>query len=381
MQKNSQPSVWGQSSENTYQQMPAFHNVPLPIGVYHICSDGMENRYLKRISNKFELPAKLYGNPFENANHILTTWRNTNANLGAMFCGTKGTGKTILAELICNMSQLPVIVVNSCENYILPYLANFPGECVVLFDEFEKVFSEERYNNIPKLLTLLDGATTGSSRKLFLFTINYQNSLDDNLIQRLGRIRYNIIFTNLAPEVVKEIINDLLVDKTIAAEVFEFISTLDLITMDVVIKIIEECNIHNCAPIKFAHLLNIKFATCKYNVNELTITDGKIIPTPLFSNVTIVPSPDSWTNYGTVGDALLVRTEGINIRFGRIQKVLSSKELIVQTLEPDWYSLFPSEADKEAREKAEKEWLPKEIIVQINPIKDFNSYFNLQLAL
>ncbi len=140
--------------------------------------------------------------------------------------------------------------------------------------EFEKVFPSE-YKVGSKLLTVMDGVMKNEYRKMFLLTTN-DLSVEPNLLQRPGRIRYMKTFGNLNKEVVTEIVDDQLRNKEIRDELIEFISFLELITVDIVTALISECNIHNVTPRVFEDFFNIKKLSDVFDVYEVTKEGDKM---------------------------------------------------------------------------------------------------------
>ena len=64
------------------------------------------------------------------------------------------------------------------------------------------------------MLSIMDGATNSEHRRVFLLTTN-SLYINDNLLQRPGRIRYLKTFKDLTPEIIEEIVDDFLIYKEI----------------------------------------------------------------------------------------------------------------------------------------------------------------------
>ncbi len=69
-----------------------------------------EEFYLERISKEFDFSYKVYGFNRSFVDRVVRTYDNLNGNLGILFNGLKGTGKTVTAKRICNALNLPVLV-------------------------------------------------------------------------------------------------------------------------------------------------------------------------------------------------------------------------------------------------------------------------------
>lgn len=169
-------------------------------------------------------------------------FRESNKNLGVIFNGLKGTGKTIAAKLLCNRIGLPVIVISKPVNGMLEFIQSLHFESAILIDEAEKTFREEQ----EVLLKMIDGVYN-DMRKLYILTTN-KLSIDENLLGRPGRIRYIKEFSNLSAKAVNDVINDNLKDISLKEEVLKVVDSLEISTIDILKAIIDECNIMGAVP-------------------------------------------------------------------------------------------------------------------------------------
>ena len=227
---------------------------------------------LVRLADSFEFNFKIYDLGIEDImDKIEKTWHSDvfvkgNRNLGVIFNGLKGTGKTIGAKILSNRMGIPVILVNAPYNGLLNFIQSLCFECIVLIDEAEKTFEGKG----EVLLKMIDGVYN-ERRKLYLLTTN-NLYLDKNLLGRPGRIRYIKQFSNLAPNAINEYIKDNLIDKSKADAVLKAIDTLEISTIDILKAIIDEVNIHG--DITEHSMLNIPKARYKidvvrfYNLNK-----------------------------------------------------------------------------------------------------------------
>lgn len=233
----------------------------LPRRIYNMKFDPDRHEiFLEDYADKFNFDFKIYGMESKLIEHIMKTFNNTTGNLGILFNGSKGTGKTITAKIIANMTELPVILVNNPYPGLDNFIANISCPCVLFFDEFEKTFDRREGEDI-KLLSIMDGVFNSPYRRVFILTTN-ELSINENFIGRPSRIRYRKSFGNLQPEVVIEYLNDNLNDKSRVKEIVEFIDTLEISTIDILKCIVDEVNIHNCSINDFKHFINVE--TAKY---------------------------------------------------------------------------------------------------------------------
>lgn len=223
------------------------HDTPGP-GVWQVYqSPNINDRRLGlvKIDDKFTFDYKIYNfggqDMFEKIEAIWNSdlYVDNNKNLGIIYNGTKGTGKTVSAKLLCNNLKLPVILVNhTYDGMILDFVQSLEFECIIFIDEAEKTFTGEQQEI---LLKMIDGVYN-KSRKLYILTTNTL-SINENLISRPGRIRYVQEFGNLYPEAINEYIDDNLVDKNKKDKVLEQVDLLEISTIDILKAIVDEVNI------------------------------------------------------------------------------------------------------------------------------------------
>ena len=251
------------------------HDTPGP-GIWQTYqSAGMNDRRigLVKIDDSFKFDYKIYNlggqSMFEK---IKTVWESdlyvdNNKNLGIIYNGTKGTGKTVSAKLLCNKLKLPVILLNhTYDGLILDFIQSLEFECIIFIDEAEKTFTG---NEQEILLKMIDGVYN-KSRKLYILTTNTL-TVNENLISRPGRIRYIQEFGNLSPESVNEYIDDNLVDKSKKDKILEQVDLLEISTIDILKALVDEVNI--LGDIDETSNLNIPKA--KYCFDVLNIGAGK----------------------------------------------------------------------------------------------------------
>ena len=241
-------------------------------GVFRIYVDARTGRIgLEKIAESFIVNFKVYGTEGKVINdHIIHTWNSdvfqkSGKNLGVIFNGLKGTGKTIAAKQLCNRLGLPTIVVSKPVDGLLEFIQALNFEAAVLIDEAEKTFDEES----EILLKMIDGVYN-HRRKLYILTTN-ELTLDDNLIGRPGRIRYVKQFGNLELDVINEVITDTLEDKSLADGLIRLVNSLEISTIDILKSIIEECNITGRIP--DPNLFNVPLSNLKLRLQRFSDLD------------------------------------------------------------------------------------------------------------
>lgn len=267
-------NVFSQGSATTVS-----HPEGLPKGIYEV-KVSMTGFYLSKIAESFTFDYKLYGLNQKFIDYVLRTYENTTGNLGVLLDGIKGTGKTVVAKELCNRLQLPVVLVQSMgsdtNSKLIKYLSTSIGfDCIFFFDEYEKEFK-----NSSDVLSFMDGTYNSIYRKVFLLTTNELN-VDPNLLGRPSRIRYKKSFNNLSEEVTREILNDILEDKTAIEKVIELTHSMNIITIDLIKAIATEINIHGVEALPdIKEIFNIEFSRFTYLYREVRISHCALKFTP-----------------------------------------------------------------------------------------------------
>lgn len=268
-------NIWIQDG-NTFMKGSATtkaHPEGLPKGIYEV-KESMTGYYLNKLGDSFVFNYKLYGINNEFIEHFVKTYNNTMGNLGVLFNGIKGTGKTVTAEELCNQLGLPVIIVKSCKEAddMLKFLAtqiNF--DCIFFFDEYEKEFKESS-----SVLSFMDGVHNSQYRKIFLLTTN-ELEINSNLLGRPSRIRYVRSFGNLPEETTLELLNDILIDKSAVEPVLDLIRQMQIITVDLVKALAQEVNIHGVDKIDMIRKnFNLEFSDFTYLVEYIKLGAGAL---------------------------------------------------------------------------------------------------------
>lgn len=249
------------------------HPEGLPKGIYEV-KESRTGYYLNRLGDSFVFNYKLYGINNKFIDHFIKTYNNTTGNLGVLFNGIKGTGKTVTAEELCNRIGLPVIIIKSCKEVddMLKFLAtqiNF--DCIFFFDEYEKEFRESS-----SVLSFMDGVHNSQYRRIFLLTTN-ELEINNNLLGRPSRIRYVRSFGNLPEETTLELLNDILIDKDAIEPVLDLIRQMQIVTVDLVKALAQEVNIHGVDKIDLIRKnFNLEFSNFTYLVESIELESGSL---------------------------------------------------------------------------------------------------------
>lgn len=318
--------AWSKDGDSFYPISTATFENKLTPGVYVIKTPPLAPMYFQKIKPNFTFPYKIYGHNMSLINRVATAYDNSTGNLGILLNGLKGTGKSVTAEMICNKMaeerNMPVILITEEFEGLSEILAGVEQEITVFVDEFEKVFSRNvddyTVDTSKNILTIMDGALKTEHRRLFVFTTN-KMYINENLLQRPGRLRYVVEFTDLERDVIEEIIDDMLLYTDHRDATIEFISVLEMITVDIVKAIVHEVNTFNEPPAAFKSVFNVKEKATSFNVYEGDITESATLTLPKYVSVDIEPNPDS---YKRKPNALVGRDLYVdNMYMGRINSV------------------------------------------------------------
>jgi len=191
----------------------------------------------EHVGFKFELPEKIYGIEKEFIEKVKISWENSKSNLGILLSGSQGTGKTITSKIIANEINAPVLVIAQKEHAV-DIINEIDKDIVVFIDEYDKIFEDSA-----DLLSIMDGANASSHRRLFIFTTN-ETRLNPYLINRPSRIKYHKRFSdNLSDEVIKEIIDDRLMNFDHKEDLLSLLKFTENISIDNLKSIIDEVNL------------------------------------------------------------------------------------------------------------------------------------------
>lgn len=285
MKKRKKDILWTNLDDRLYLGGPAVQTENLDNAVYELNYD--ENRnvfYLIKLFDKFDFDYKIYDLETSFVERVIKTYESTSfGNLGILLNGLKGTGKTVSSKIISNRLNQPTIIVDNEFPNLNPqsFLNSIPQNITIFIDEYEKV-----YGDSSKMLTIMDGVLNSSYRRAFILTTN-NLYIEENLLQRPSRIRYLKKFKDLSANVVEEIVDDCLKFPQFKKDCLAFISSLEVITVDIVKAIVAEVNIHEESPNEFGDVFNVNKLRGKYNIY---IEDNAF--EPIEKKVSIYPKPE-----------------------------------------------------------------------------------------
>jgi hypothetical protein len=256
----------------------------LPPGNYIVKYDEMNHFFFLEKAESFELPKQIYGNAVAQSDRIIETFKKRPFSTGVFLEGEKGSGKTMLAKLLSHkvnreLSGATLIVnIPFVGNKFNKFIQDIQQPCVVLFDEFEKVYHETEKQD--QLLTLLDGVFP--SKKLFVLTCNDKYKVNSHFKNRPGRLFYMLSFDGLTKEFIHEFCEKNLKPDLHAhiPQVLAVAGAVYKFNFDMLNALVEEMNRYDESPKDAVQMLNIKPDDIYRDTFILTYTDpdGVVVP-------------------------------------------------------------------------------------------------------
>lgn len=264
----------------------------LPVGTYTVCAHPARGFYLKPISD-FKITGKIYGKTTSQADRILNTFDRRPHTTGVLLNGEKGSGKTMLAKLVSEKAMqqgISTLVINTpfTGDSFNTFIQEIDEPCVIVFDEFEKVFDTEQQE---ATLTLLDGVYP--TKKLFMLTVNDKYRVNAHMRNRPGRIFYMLDFKGLDADFIEEYCNENLNDKSYIPQMCRLTMLFESFNFDMLKALVEEMNRYNESPNQALEMLNAKPFEAGSTKHMITVTYngmpvvGEVHPSYIRGNPTV----------------------------------------------------------------------------------------------
>lgn len=227
----------------------------LPCGTYLLELDPQTRQYFLQQIEDFRPANKIYGEHQAITSRIINTFMSRqNKNLGVLLSGVKGSGKTLTTKMIskelAEKYGYATIIINRGydTSTMAAFLHSIDVPCMVIFDEFDKVYSyrESEAASQSGLLDILDGVF--ESRKLFVMSCNDVHYLNPYFFSRPGRIFYHYRYSGLDEGIVSQYCDDNLRYPQWKGEVLQLSTFVKDMTFDILQAVVEETNRYNESP-------------------------------------------------------------------------------------------------------------------------------------
>ncbi|WP_194765522.1 AAA family ATPase [Microbacterium sp. UFMG61] len=185
-----------------------------PLGTYRVHFSSKEGFSLIRIDDLTVGDERIYGGRDRKVAKIFRSYALADRSLGVMLSGDKGIGKSLFLRMVAEAAReqrLPVVVVSEDHDGIVEFLDSL-DECLIVFDEFEKIFpagrrgSTDGGNRQNQFLSLFDGLS--AVKRIYCLTVNDVADVSTYLVNRPGRFHYHMRFEYPGPDEVRQYLVD-----------------------------------------------------------------------------------------------------------------------------------------------------------------------------
>ena len=239
----------------------------LPAAIYELVFESERGFSLNEADSFFRNSEKLYGEVEARTERVLSTFDIVKGNLGVLFSGPKGLGKSLTVRNICKdaiKKGLPVILVKEHFQNITPFIETICQPSVIVIEEFEKIYQDDNrakkddLEGQDSLLNLFDSSLEG--KKLYLLTCNDVYKLSNYLLNRPGRIHYHFRVNRLSINEITEYCNDKLAEyqHILIPEICSIGVRIPDFSYDMLRAIVFEINTYQCDLAEARHNLNIE---------------------------------------------------------------------------------------------------------------------------
>ena len=244
----------------------------LPIGTYTLLFDDRNKNYYLHQIDDIKLPKKIYGDIPDFVRRVCIKYDSVERNLGILAIGSKGGGKSLSARAIAASIGLPVIIISEGfdDGDFISFITDPAlGNCVILVDEFDKLYDINRHDtDSNKILSLLDGPY--NTHHIFIFTANEFYRVNHMMKNRPSRIHFLKEFTGLDEDTVQDIGNDLLDNKDWVSELVDISQKMTECTFDTIMSICADSNLYKEPPKTVVKYMNVLIESSQFELFEET---------------------------------------------------------------------------------------------------------------
>jgi hypothetical protein len=255
----------------------------IPAHVYTLTTDPFGTLILVKDRKRFKVPEKKYGKHTRYFNILTKRYDRLNPTLGVLLVGKKGSGKSLLAEDVGNWGlnqDIPVLLVNEPIHPNLIHSAlSVIGPCIIYFDEFGKVYSDEDKRNM-MLAFFSDSSHTGV---LNIVTGNGVDEISEYMMNRPGRFEFRFNFQRTLALAFMDIARDFHLSGEIESLFLRTMIHREA-TMDIALKLapyLRDCKTLDEALDMF-DILNVPEPVYVYHRIREAVWKGKQVKTQVF---------------------------------------------------------------------------------------------------
>lgn len=185
-----------------------------PLGTYRVHFTSKEGFSLVKMEDLTIGDERVYGGRDKKVEKIFRSYGLSDRSLGVMLSGDKGIGKSLFLRMVAEKARehnLPVVIVQDDNDGIVEFLDSL-DECLIVFDEFEKIFPAGRrslvdgVNRQNQFLSLFDGLS--SVKRIYCLTVNDIADVSTYIVNRPGRFHYHMRFEYPGPDEVRQYLVD-----------------------------------------------------------------------------------------------------------------------------------------------------------------------------
>lgn len=183
----------------------------LPIATYVIRYSPMGGYSLQVTEPLAPGDETVYGSHTRRVERIAAGYQAMDRSLGVILSGDKGMGKSLMIRMLAarmRAAGLATVLVQEASPGLAAFLDEL-GEVLVVFDEFEKIFTADAdadTDHQNQFLSLFDGLST--TKRLYALSVNELPKVSSYLLNRPGRFHYHMRFEYPGPDEVATYLRD-----------------------------------------------------------------------------------------------------------------------------------------------------------------------------
>jgi energy-coupling factor transporter ATP-binding protein EcfA2 len=223
--------------------------------IYEVNYNQMTGYYLTYTTDKYKLPKYILGSTNKRVDKVINTYNNEpNKNTGVLLLGEKGSGKTLLSQVLTNKmveQGVPVVTVNTTfsDSSFVNFIKSLDNVCII-FDEFDKHYYKlkdegDSTESQTEILKLFEDNNDKKSKNLNIIIANNEYRISDFLMDRPSRFKYRWRYNKVELEVVEELCAIHKLDEDKVKQLIDYSKSVRLFSFDILEAIIKECLLYS----------------------------------------------------------------------------------------------------------------------------------------